>query len=524
MTSVILRLWRALQTEKLASEAMDGHRYVDAIGLFTQIISEVRFDDTRIDALTLRALHSRSYCLDKCGETKAALDDLSLCLRGPLHTDTIRIINLQKKVLAKKDTGARGQLRDFLDHPVLSEAFAGEKEEPEVQEATDDPKHLAGYDDVDDAPMNSTDQPVLDIPNLGTVKILETIGQGAFGDVHRSAMVNWANDEMTVPPEFALKCIGWDDEEEDLEPLREEIKLQMECDSEYILKCYGLYECEDNVAYAVMDLCQSGSVCDIQKCFQARLAYKQRGKDTLRTFGVDAPAQLFKSPFTFKDIALVLRTVLVALQYMHSKKCAHRDLKCANILVNKMGNVKIGDFGVACRVDNTGVKGDMCGSAHWMAPEVAASKPTGPFYDPFKADIWSVGVCAIELACGQVPHQDIPSMKFTYKLKDLPAPTLFPHAEGKKWPSGLVDFVTVCCDLDPKKRPTCDELLLHPLLKQQEKMTGANLQHVVAKFRKGLARWRRTTLRSYSQVRAETFENQRDMAESGRPNAGAGEI
>ena len=104
-----------------------------------------------------------------------------------------------------------------------------------------------------------------------------------------------------------------------------------------------------------------------------------------------------------KEIAAVCAGVLSGLCFMHEKKLVHRDMKAANVLLNSNGEAKIADFGVtkqlpSGKLEDGGKAGDVVGTPHWMAPEVITESVNG-----VKADVWSLGITAIELAEGQPP-------------------------------------------------------------------------------------------------------------------------
>ena len=78
-----------------------------------------------------------------------------------------------------------------------------------------------------------------------------------------------------------------------------------------------------------------------------------------------------------------------------------------------------------------------------------------------KADIWSVGITAIEIAEGNPPYSDVHPMRVIFMIPSRPPPTLTNPA---KWSDEFNDFIARCLTKDPKKRPTAKELLTHPFI------------------------------------------------------------
>jgi serine/threonine protein kinase len=156
------------------------------------------------------------------------------------------------------------------------------------------------------------------------------------------------------------------------------------------------------------------------------------------------------------EIATICKYTLKGLEYMHANRQIHRDIKTDNILLNQFGEVKLADFGVTgqLKADET-KKNTIAGTPYFIAPEILSGEAKG--YDS-KADIWSLGICCVEMAECNPPYFSEHPMRVLLLIPKNPPPTL---KQTEKWSAEFHDFLSHLLTKDPKYRPSADKMLAH---------------------------------------------------------------
>lgn len=266
----------------------------------------------------------------------------------------------------------------------------------------------------------------------GIFELIEVVGNGTYGQVYKGR-------HLRTGQLAAIKIMEVTEDEED------EIKLEIEVLKKHshhvnVATYYGAFIQKGQVGqedqlWLVMEYCGAGSVTDLVKSTKNRSLKEEW-------------------------IAYICREVLRGLSHLHKSKVIHRDIKGQNVLLTDNADIKLVDFGVSAQLDRTiGKRNTFIGTPYWMAPEVIAcdQDPTAT-YD-YRSDQWSLGITAIEIADGEPPLCTMHPMRALFLIPRNPPPKL---KSPKKWNQRFVDFLEQCLLKDHHRRPTSDQLLLHP--------------------------------------------------------------
>lgn len=260
-----------------------------------------------------------------------------------------------------------------------------------------------------------------------TWTLVGELGDGSFSRVYKAQ--HRPSGRLAAAKICELK------NEEELQDLNVEIDILSVCRHPNIVELIEAYYYESRL-WMLIEFCEGGAVDNIM-------------------------SELEK-PLTEPQIRYICHELCEGLSFLHKNKVIHRDLKAGNVLLTLGGEVKIADFGVSAKNKYTLQKRDsFIGTPYWMAPETIQCETVRDNPYDYKADIWSLGITLIEFAQRDPPHHDMSPVRVLLKIQKGEPPKLdFPS----RWSREFSDFLTICLNKDPTKRPTAEELIEHPFI------------------------------------------------------------
>tara|TARA_B110000971_G_C19952246_1_gene473956 strand:+ start:523 stop:1068 length:546 start_codon:yes stop_codon:yes gene_type:complete len=167
----------------------------------------------------------------------------------------------------------------------------------------------------------------------------EKLADGSFGAVFRATKIEPPQELASSPScsspsslhetNFAVKVIDLEESTSELEEIQHEISVLSHCAHPYLVQYFGSYLI-DTKLWVVMEFMQ-GSLYDLMNVDNASNSNCNSASDN--------------EPFSEDAIAYILKDLLLGLQYLHSSRKIHRDVKAKNCLVSSSGLVKLADFG-----------------------------------------------------------------------------------------------------------------------------------------------------------------------------------
>jgi polo-like kinase 1 len=165
--------------------------------------------------------------------------------------------------------------------------------------------------------------------------------------------------------------------------LQSEIEILRSISHRHVVSLEDVFEDKESV-YIIMELCPNQTMLELVKC---------------------------KKRFIESDARRYMLQVLDAVRHMHQRNIIHRDLKLGNFFLGKNGEIKVGDFGFACKLKFDGErKTTRCGTPNYVAPEMLDGKGHS-----FEVDVWSIGVVLYTCLVGKPPFETS-DKKLTFRL------------------------------------------------------------------------------------------------------------
>lgn len=208
--------------------------------------------------------------------------------------------------------------------------------------------------------------------------------------------------------------------------MSQEIAIHQSIRHKHVVEFFKYFEDNDHI-YILLEICNKRSLMEMHKR---------------------------RKTVTEAEVRYFVRQIAQACKYLHDNKIVHRDLKLGNLFINDAMEIKVGDFGLATRIEHVNErKMTLCGTPNYIAPEVLTKKGHS-----FEVDVWSLGCIVYTLLVGKPPFETS-ELKETYRKirhNDYTIPSTVPY-EARI-------FIEKMLQPEPSKRPSMDQILNDPYL------------------------------------------------------------
>ena len=263
-------------------------------------------------------------------------------------------------------------------------------------------------------------------------KILERLGIGAFGTVYK--VQKQSNNNLYVIKQVPLFGLS----PEQINDVKLEAKILSSVKSIYIVRYFDSFE-ENCYLNIVMEYCNGGDLSQ----------FIEKNKST----NIPLKEDLIWSMFL---------KITIGLATLHKSKILHRDLKALNIFLTKDLDIKIGDFGVAKILTQTGFAKTVIGTPYYLSPELCDELPYND-----KSDVWALGCILYELCTYEHPFNAKCQASLVLKIiQSTPQPI------SKIYNENLQKLINLILDKNHLTRPSCNDILKIPYVVEKAKQLG----------------------------------------------------
>lgn len=310
---------------------------------------------------------------------------------------------------------------------------------------------------------------------------LKPIGDGGFATIYKVTSRQYQQD-------FAVKLIDFslDDSSSLPASFQAEITALTKLDHPNVIKIFNYFTSE-TILYIILEYCSGGSLKDL----------------------------INKSGFIKQQVVIELsQQIIRALSFCHTKGIAHRDVKPANILIDRYGRAKLADFGLAQHFNKSQRISIFGGSLPYLAPEILQQRP----YDPKRADVWALGITFYEMAAGCLPYNETCPEKLLELIKTQ---IMIPPSH---FTSSFTDMIKRMLEFHSHDRIKLDDLIKLPIfrspsqtfsrraskdiaIQQKKKMCPVAVQILAVKSATSRKNCLVTKKRSIQPVEHQTFES-----------------
>ena len=261
-----------------------------------------------------------------------------------------------------------------------------------------------------------------EIISINGYEVIERIGVGSYGRVYKVLK----NKKYYVLKEIPLNLSS---AAEKINSVQNEADILSSLNNKYVVKFYKSFKKNQNI-YIIMEYCDNGDLCTFLNKIKKE---RKSGNYYLET------------DFVWK----LFIQMSIGLYYIHSKKIIHRDIKTLNIFLTKKFEAKIGDLGVAKRLENTNHAMTFIGTPYYVSPEMCRNKPYNE-----KSDIWALGCILYELLTFNHPFTATNQAALFIKILNN---KYNPFPPGV--PEDLKNMVNFILEKDYELRPSMEDII-----------------------------------------------------------------